>query len=97
MCEQVLAKADALEALDASISTLKYLREKEEDINLQIEAAAAAFSGQHGVVAESEFATRYRHRVAPRRIDDTPENAVQFGLQAFYRKEFLQVVDAQIQ
>ena len=41
MCEQVLAKADALEALDASISTLKYLREKEEDINLQIEAAVA--------------------------------------------------------
>ena len=61
MCEQVLAKADALEALDASISTLKYLREKEEDINLQIEAAVA-FSGQHGVVAESELATRHRHR-----------------------------------
>ena len=57
MCEQVLAKADALEALDASISTLKYLREKKEDINLQIEAAVA-FSGQHRVVAESEFATR---------------------------------------
>ena len=36
MCEQVLAKADALEALDASISTLKYLREKEEDINLRL-------------------------------------------------------------
>ena len=96
MCELVLAKADALEALDALISTLKNLREKEEDINLQIEAAVA-FSSQHGVVAESEFATRHRHRVAPRRIDDTPENAVQFGLQAFYRKEFLQVVDAQIQ
>ena len=92
MCEHVLAKADALEALDASISTLKYLREKEEDINLQIEAAVA-FSGQHRVVAESEFATRHRHR----RIDDTPENAVQFGLQAFYRKELLQVLDVQIQ
>ena len=75
---------------------MKYLREKEEDINLQIEAAVA-FGGQHGVVAESEFATRHRHRVAPRRIDDTPENAVQLGLQAFYRKEFLQLVDAQIQ
>ena len=87
---------DASEALDATISTLKYLREKEEDINLQMEAAVA-FSGQHGVVAESEFATRHRHRVAPRRIDDTPENAVRFGLQAFYRKEFLQVLDAQIQ
>jgi hypothetical protein len=34
--------------------------------------------------------------VAPRRIDDTPENAVHFGLQMFYRKEFLQVLDAQI-
>jgi hypothetical protein len=34
--------------------------------------------------------------VAPRRIDDTPENAVHFGLQTFYRKEFLQVLDAQI-
>ena len=87
---------DDLEALDATISTLKYLREKEEDINRQIEAAVA-FSGQHGVVAESEFATRHRHRVTPRRIDDTPENAVLFGLQAFYRKEFLQVLDAQIQ
>ena len=59
MCEHVLAKADSFEALDASISTLKYLREKEEDINLQIEAAVA-FSGQYGVVAESEFAIRHK-------------------------------------
>jgi hypothetical protein len=34
--------------------------------------------------------------VVPRRIDDTPENAVHFGLQTFYRKEFLQVFDAQM-
>ena len=86
---------DALEALDATINTLKYLREKEENINLQIEAAVA-FSAQHGVNAESEFAKHHRKRVAPRRIDDTPENAVHFGLQTFYRKEFLQVLDAQI-
>ncbi len=86
---------DALEALDATINTLKYLREKEEDINLQIEAAVV-FSAQHGVNAESEFAKHHRKRVAPRRIDDTPENAVHFGLQTFYRKEFLQVLDAQI-
>jgi hypothetical protein len=76
---------DALEALDATINTLKYLREKEENINLQIEAAVA-FSAQHGVNAESEFAKHHRKRVAPRRIDDTPENAVNFGLQTFYRK-----------
>ena len=31
-----------------------------------------------------------------RRIDNIPENAVHFGLQTFYRKEFLQVLDAQI-
>jgi hypothetical protein len=86
---------DALEALDATINTLKYLREKEENINIQIEAAVA-FSAQHGVKAESKFAKYHRKRVALRRIDDTPENAVHFGLQTFYRKEFLQVLDVQI-
>ena len=86
---------DALKALDATINTLKYLREKEEDTNLQIEAAVV-FRAQHGVNAESEFAKHHRKRVAPRRIDDTPENAVHFGLQTFYRKEFLHVLDAQI-
>ena len=62
-------------------------------MNVQIEAAVA-FSGQHWCpcrVGDSEFATRHRHRVAPRRIDDTQENAVQFVLQSFYRKEFLYV------
>ena len=67
----------------------------EENLNLQIEAAVT-FSAQHGVNAETEFAKHHRKRVAPRRIDDTPENAVHFGLQTFYRKEFLQVLDAQI-
>jgi hypothetical protein len=66
-----------LEALDATINTLKYLREKEENINIQIEAAVA-FSAQHGVKAESKFAKYHRRRVALRRIDDTPENAVPF-------------------
>jgi hypothetical protein len=59
----------------------------EENLNLQIEAAVA-FSAQHGVNAESELAKHHRKRMAPRRIDDTPENAVHFGLQSFYRKEF---------
>ena len=59
----------------------------EENLNLQIEAAVTvAFSAQYGVNAESEFAKHHRKRVAPRRIDDTPENAVHFGLQTFYRK-----------
>jgi hypothetical protein len=65
----------------------------EDNLNLQIEAAVT-FSAQHGVSAE--FAKHHRERVAPRKIDDTPENAVHFGLQTFYRKEFLQVLDAQI-
>jgi hypothetical protein len=68
----------------------------EEKLNLQIEAAVT-FSAQNGVNAESEFAKYRRKRVASRRIDDTPENtAVHFGLQTFYRKEFLQVLGAQI-
>ena len=67
----------------------------EEKLNLEIEAAVT-FSAQHGVNAESEFAKYHRKRVATRRIDDTPENTVHFGLQTFYRKEFLQVLGAQI-
>jgi hypothetical protein len=67
----------------------------EEKLNIQIEAAVT-FSAQHGVNTELEFAKHHRKRVAPRRIDDTPENTVHFGLQTFYRKEFLQVLDAQI-
>jgi hypothetical protein len=67
----------------------------EEKLNIQIEAAVT-FSAQHGVNAETEFAKYHRKRVAPRRIDDTPQNTVHFGLQTFYRKEFLQVLDAQI-
>ena len=67
----------------------------EDNLNLQIEAAVT-FSAQHGVSAELEFAKHHTKRVAPRRIDDTPENTVHFGLQTFYRKEFLQVLDAQI-
>ena len=59
--------------------------------------SCCCFSAQDGVNAESEFAKHHRKRVAPRRIDDTPENAVHFGsVQTFYRKEFLQVLDAQI-
>jgi hypothetical protein len=67
----------------------------EEKLNLQIEAAVT-LSAQHGINVELEFAKHRRKRVASRRIDDTPENAVHFGLQTFYRKEFLQVLDAQI-
>jgi hypothetical protein len=71
----------------------------EEKLNLQIEAAVTSSAqrpSQHGVNAESEFAKHHRKRVAPRRIDDTPENTVHFRLQTFYRKEFLQVFDAQM-
>ena len=67
----------------------------EEKLNIQIEAAVT-FSAQHGVNAETEFAKYHRKRVAPRRIDHTPQNTVHFGLQTFYRKKFLQVLDAQI-
>ena len=44
----------------------------------------------------SLLSTTGRECMAPRRIDDTPENTVHFGLQTFYRKEFLQVLGAQI-
>ena len=86
---------DALEALDATVNTLKYLRVNEDDINRQIDAAIA-FSVQRGIDAQSEFAKSHRRRVAPQRIDDAPETAIHLDFTAFYRKEFLQVLDAQI-
>ena len=78
----------ALEAPEVTINTLKYIRVNENDINNQIDAAIA-FGAERGIDAPSEFAKHHRLRMAPRRIDDAPETA-------FYRKEFLQVLDAQI-
>jgi hypothetical protein len=57
----------------------------EEKLNIQIEAAVT-FSAQHGVNADSKFAKYHRKRVAPRRIDDTPENTVHFGRKRFTEK-----------
>ena len=86
---------DALEALDATVNTLKYLRVNEDDINRQIDAAIA-FSVQRGIDVQSEFAKNHRRRVAPQRIDDALETAIHLDFTAFYKKEFLQVLDAQI-
>eukprot|EP00794_Sanderia_malayensis_P014514 gene14514-16020_t len=83
------------EALNATINILKYLRNNEDNRNLQIEAAIV-FSAKHGINAQSEFAKHYRKRVVPRRIDDNANNAIHLDLKEHYRKEFLQVVDAQV-
>ena len=85
----------ALEALEVTINTLKYIRVNENDINNQIDVAIA-FGAERGIDAPSEFAKHHRLRMAPRRIDDTPETAIHLDLTTFYRKEFLQVLDAQI-
>eukprot|EP00794_Sanderia_malayensis_P019699 gene19699-21648_t len=82
------------EALNATINILKYLRNNEDNRNLQIEAAIV-FSAKHGINAQSEFAKHYRKRVVPRRIDDNANNAIHLDLKEHYRKEFLQVIDAQ--
>ena len=86
---------DALEALDATVNALKYLRVNEDDINRQIDAAIA-FSVQRGIDAQSEFAKNHIRRLVPQRIDDAPETAIHLDFTAFYRKEFLQVRDAHI-
>ena len=86
---------DALESLDATINTLKYLRVNEDDINRQIDAVIA-LSVQRGIDAQSEFAKNHRRRVVPQRVDDAPETAINLDFTSFHRKEFLQVLDAQI-
>ncbi len=86
---------DSLEALSATITTLKYVRQDHGNIDKQIEAAVS-FCTQLKIDAEAEFSRHHRPRAIPLRFDERPENATHLDLTRHYRKEFLQVLDVQI-
>ncbi|CAB3983432.1 zinc finger MYM-type 1-like [Paramuricea clavata] len=86
---------DTLEAAKATISTLRHLREDEENLKQQI-SASVAFSERHGIDLVAEYDRHHRPRRPSRRADERPETATNLPLQDFYRKEFVQVLDVQI-
>ncbi|CAB4028662.1 zinc finger MYM-type 1-like, partial [Paramuricea clavata] len=65
---------DTLEAAKATISTLRHLREDEENLNQQI-SASVAFSERHGIDLVAEYDRHHRPRRPSRRADERPETA----------------------
>ena len=87
---------DTLEAAQATIATLRHLRDDETNLDNQIDAAVV-FSAQHEIDAEDEYQRNHRPRRRPRRFDERPETTATLTFKNFYRKEFIQVLDVQIQ
>ena len=85
---------DTLESAKVTISTLRHLRDDEQNLNNLI-TAAVEFSERHGVDANGEYQRQHRLRRPTRRVDERPETATSLTLEDFYRKEFIQVLDVQ--
>jgi hypothetical protein len=86
---------DTLEAAEAIIATLCLLRNDEENLNRQIDAAII-FSHRIGIDAIEEYQRHHRPRRQPRRIDEQTETEAHLDLNEYYRKEFVQILDHQI-
>ena len=86
---------DTLEVAKATIATLRHLREDEGNLNQQINASVA-FCERHGIDPIADYNRHHRIRRPSRRVDERPETATHLPLQDFYRKEFVQVLDVQI-
>ena len=86
---------DTLEAVKATIATLRHLRNDEDNLNKQIDAAII-FAGRLGIDAVEEYQRHHRPRRQPRRIDEQPETVARLDLNEYYRKEFIQILDYQI-
>lgn len=87
---------DTLESAKATISTLRHLRNDEENLNNQI-SASLDFAERHDVNVIDKYQRHHRPRRPSRRVDERPETATRLSLNDFYRKEFIQVLDVQTQ
>ena len=61
---------DTLESAKVTISTLRHLRDDEQNLNNLI-TAAVEFSECHGVDANGEYQRQHRHRRPTRRVDSS--------------------------
>ena len=86
---------DTIESLDATITTLEHIRNNSDGLNSQI-LAAKTVADQNGIDPDYEFSKHDRVRKMPRRVDDRPETTVSLDLVDHNRKEFIAVLDAQI-
>ena len=86
---------DTIESLDAAITALEHIHNDSDGLNNQI-LAAKTVAEQNGIDPDNEFSRHDRVRKMPRGIDDRPETTASLGLGDHYRKEFIAVLDAQI-
>ena len=86
---------DTLEAVKATIATLRHLRNDEDNLNKQIDAAIV-LAGRIGIDLVEEYQRHHRPRRQPKRIDEQPETAARLDLNEYYPKEFIQILDYQI-
>ncbi|CAM1298252.1 Uncharacterised protein g2079 [Pycnogonum litorale] len=86
---------DTLEAAQATIATLKHMRNDSDALDKEIEAAVV-FSEKFGIDVQAEFQKHHRPRRPPIRVDERAENTAMLNVNEFYRKEFIQILDTQL-
>ena len=75
------------------LSILQNLHNDDKMIDSQIEAFVI-FTRNIEIDAEADFNLHHCPRKAPRRVDEQAETATVFSLQAYYRNQFHEVLDA---
>eukprot|EP00794_Sanderia_malayensis_P016281 gene16281-17919_t len=86
---------DNLEAAQATVFTLKHMRDNSNTLNEEIQAAVV-FSEKFGIDGQAEYQKHHIPRRQPNRPDERPENAALFNPSEYYCKEFVQILDVQI-
>lgn len=86
---------DTVESFKATITTLEHIRNDSDGLDNQIQAAKIV-AEEHHIDPDAEYDQHHRQRKKPRRIDDHSETAAKLSLVNHYRKEFIAVLDAQI-
>lgn len=75
----------------STVNSLNLIRNDHSEINNLIESAKI-FGAKIHIDAESDFNRHHRRRIS-KRIDDNPQSQVIFDINAFYRHEFIKVLD----
>lgn len=86
---------DSISEIEGTITSLSKIRNSDNELNNLIESAKK-FSQKNGISPEDDFQRHHRRRVAPRKLDESRENTVDFNINQFFRKEFITVLDTGI-
>ncbi|XP_050298067.1 uncharacterized protein LOC126740374 [Anthonomus grandis grandis] len=86
---------DAVNMISLTCTSLRNIRNSEEDVNNLIESAIQ-FAVKLNVDPETDFRKHHRRRLVPKKIDTNRDSSVNIPYKQFYRKEFYLVLDTLI-